>query len=240
MSECFDKAFLKVCLDKLGLGCGDADSDRFEEFFLAITEFNKAVNLTTIIDQREFIIKHIADSLSAMPLFPQNASVADIGPGGGFPSIPLKILRNDLSFALFEAVGKKTAFLNSLKEKLGLERVDCFHLRAEEAAGKGYRGSFDAVVARAVAPLNTLLEYALPLLKKNGLLIAYKGSEKVVGEEIIRAEHATKLLGGILQEKRTVFLPFSEDRRTLVVYRKTHSTPTVYPRLGNKPRLSPL
>jgi 16S rRNA (guanine527-N7)-methyltransferase len=109
-------------------------------------------------------------------------------------------------------------------------------MRAEDAARTAFRESFDAAVARAVAPLNTLLEYALPLVKKGGTFVAYKGA----GEEISFAEHAAGLLGSESPKVSEITLPNSEYKRRLVIYRKIAATPAAYPRIGNKPRLNPL
>ena len=149
-------------------------------------------NLTAITGREEFFIKHVWDSLAGEKYFPCGASVAEVGSGGGFPSLPLKICRPDLEFTLFESVGKKCAFLKYAAGELALSGVEVVNARAEDA-GKGiYREKFGACCARAVARLNTLLEYCAPLVKVGGIFIAYKGE---AGDEIKEAANAAKILG---------------------------------------------
>ncbi|MDR2090269.1 MAG: 16S rRNA (guanine(527)-N(7))-methyltransferase RsmG [Clostridiales bacterium] len=210
--------------------------EKFALFYKELIEFNRKVNLTSVTDESEFVVKHIADSLSAEKYLPYGAAVCDIGPGGGFPSIPLKILRNDLKFSLFEATEKKSAFINAAAKTLNLNDFICFHKRAEDAARTPHRESFDAVAARAVAPLNVLLEYALPLVKKGGIFIAYKGE----GEDPSAGNRAAKLLGSKPPAIHEITLPRSEYKRRLLIYEKINAAPAIYPRSGNKPRLDPL
>jgi 16S rRNA (guanine527-N7)-methyltransferase len=210
--------------------------EKFALFYRELMEFNKKVNLTSITDESDFVVKHVADSLSAEKYLPRGAAVCDIGPGGGFPSVPLKILRGDLDFTLFEATAKKAAFIDATAKKLNLNGFTCRHMRAEDAARTSSRESFDVVVARAVAPLNTLLEYALPLVKKGGIFVAYKGA----GEEISASERAAKLLGSKLPTVHEISLPPTGYKRRLVIYDKIDVCKAAYPRKGNKPRLDPL
>jgi 16S rRNA (guanine527-N7)-methyltransferase len=230
------KTELKLLASQSDISFDAENIEKLALFYRELTEFNKKVNLTSITDEREFVVKHVADSLAAEKYISYGVTVCDVGPGGGFPSIPLKILRGDLDFTLFEATAKKVAFINNTAEKLNLNKFICRHMRAEEAARTAARESFDVVAARAVAPLNTLLEYALPLVKKGGVFIAYKGG----GEEILFSERAARLLGSKLPIVYEMVLPLSEYKRRLVVYKKIDASPAAYPRKGNKPRLDPL
>lgn len=163
--------------------------------------------------------------------------MCDIGSGAGFPAVPLKIVRNDLDMTLLDAAEKKTRFLSALAEKLNItDGIKIKHCRAEQEAGAN-RAFYDAVTARAVAPLNTLLEYALPLLKEGGVFAAYKGANAV--EEAERAENAALLTGASLKE--IIFYSLENPRdRALVVYEKTGETPARFPRKNNNPRRKPL
>ena len=176
-------------------------------------------------------------SAAAAGILPQNARVCDIGSGAGFPAVPLKIVRNDLDMTLLDAAEKKTRFLSALAEKLNItDGIKIKHCRAEQEAGAN-RAFYDAVTARAVAPLNTLLEYALPLLKEGGVFAAYKGANAV--EEAERAENAALLTGASLKE--IIFYSLENPRdRALVVYEKTGETPARFPRKNNNPRRKPL
>ena len=209
-----------------------------EEFFEDVKSYNEKVNLTAITERSEFFIKHIWDSLAGQKYFPPCAAVAEVGSGGGFPSFPLKICRPDLKFTLFESVGKKCAFLSSEAEKLGLDGVTVVNCRAEDAGrDEKWREKSDVCCARAVARLNTLLEYCAPLVKKGGIFIAYKGDAE---EEIEEARRAAEILGMKLECAERYDLPEGAGARTLVVYRKIKSTPPKYPRGQGKERKNPL
>ncbi|MDR1905968.1 MAG: 16S rRNA (guanine(527)-N(7))-methyltransferase RsmG [Clostridiales bacterium] len=239
MKNEYDSDFdlLREAEELLGLTFDKKDLNAFKLFYEEVTTFNNSVNLTTITEKKDFAVKHIADSLTAAKYIPIGASVCDIGPGGGFPSIPLKIMRSDLSFRLFEASAKKTTFINSAASLLGLESFNCLHMRAEDAGRGKFRESFDVAVARAVAPLNTLLEYALPLVKPGGIFIAYKAHAQ---EELSVSERAAVLLGAGIPQAVDLILPFTDVKRTLLIYKKINNTPVIYPRGGNKERSSPI
>ncbi len=206
------------------------------EFLYLLKEWNKKFNLTSIKDDVEIEIKHFEDSIKGKEFFPKNANVIEIGSGGGFPSIPIMIVRNDLKFTLVESVGKKCEFLKYVIEKLNLNGV-VINKRAEDLGkDKLFRESFDVVTARAVANLNTLSEYSLPLIKKGGLFIAYKSQNN----ELEGAKNAIKILGG--KEKETFNYSLSNDagKRCLYIIEKVNNTPSQYPRGNGKERSKPL
>ncbi|MBO4538907.1 MAG: 16S rRNA (guanine(527)-N(7))-methyltransferase RsmG [Clostridia bacterium] len=209
-----------------------------EELFVTyrdyLKEYNEKVNLTAITDDNEIAVKHFLDSVLGEKFLPQNATVVDVGSGAGFPAVPLKIVRPDLKFLLMDSLNKRVVFLSSLIEKLNLSDISPIHARAEEGA-KIYREKFDAAVARAVAPLPTLLEYVLPLVRVGGVFVAYKGN---ADEELKQSERALRILGGKLLCREEFSL--QGDKRTVLVFEKTAKTPEKYPRLQNKPRISPL
>lgn len=218
------------------------DLERIKGDFLLfekmLSEKNEQMNLTSITDGKEIKIKHFEDSLSAERFLFYGAAVAEVGSGGGFPSVPLKIMRRDLRFTLIESVGKKCGFLNSVKEALGFENFDILNARCEEAAKKPeYRENFDFAVARAVAKLNTLAEYTLPFVKVGGKVIAYKGECE---EEIKNAKSAITVLGGEISEIYRYELSENRGARTLVIINKIGATPSKYPRGRGKERSKPL
>lgn len=217
---------------------GKEISEKFETFKNALIEKNKKFNLTSITDEKEIYIKHFSDSIEGEKFIEKNSSVVEIGSGGGFPSVPLKIVRDDLNFSLIESTGKKCAFLNEIKTLLGFKNFEIFNGRCEDLAKKSlFREKFDVCVARAVAELRTLAEYCLPLVKKGGIFIAYKGD---VEEEIIKAENAIKILGGKIRETNAYSLPENYGKRTLVIIEKNNETPDKYPRGNGKERSKPL
>lgn len=223
--------------ENLKLICGE-DREKFEAFRAYLLEFNEKYNLTAITGEKDVTYKHFLDSAAARELFFQGASVAEIGSGAGFPSVPLKILREDLRFTLFESVGKKCDFLRFIVDKLGFFGMNICNMRSEDAAReKKYRESFDFAVARAVARMNVLCEYSMPLVKKGGAFIAYKSADTA---EIDEAKRAVKELGG---EKTEIFpyeLPEGYGERNLAVVKKVNQTPAKYPRGNGKERKQPL
>lgn len=213
-------------------------SDKFLKFKTLLLEKNKVCNLTSICDDKGVFYKHFLDSVAGESLFPLSADVIEIGSGGGFPSLPLKLIRDDLKFTLIESTGKKCAFLNDVVDKMNLKCVQVLNMRAEEGAhSKNLREKFDVACARAVAQLNTLAEYCLPFVKVGGLFITYKGQ---ADEEIKNAENAVRILGGEIESVIAYELPEDYGKRNLVVIRKIKSTPSAYPRGQGKERKNPL
>lgn len=209
----------------------------FEIFKNLLLEYNKMYNLTAVTDAEGIYFKHFLDSVAGEEFFEKNASVAEIGSGGGFPSLPLKLVRPDLDFTLIESTGKKCKFLNAVVDKLGLGGMNIINIRAEEGArDQKLREKFDVCCARAVAALNTLSEYCLPYVKVGGRFIAYKGE---CGEELKAAEKALKILGGEIEKIEKYSLE-NCGKRTLVIIKKVRATPIAYPRGQGKERKSPL
>ena len=212
--------------------------EKFRLFREILLEYNRKYNLTSITDEREIFYKHFLDSAAGAFLFPSGANVAEVGSGAGFPSLVLKILREDLSFTLFESVGKKCDFLRVAVDNLGLFGVNIMQMRAEDAAGEEkFREKFDFCTARAVARMNTLCEYCLPLVRVGGAFVAYKSGD---GAEIGEAEKAVRILGGERAEIYEYELPEGFGSRTLAVVKKRAHTPAKYPRGQGKPRKQPL
>ena len=210
---------------------------KFLNYFLLLRDWNEKINLTAIIEEDEVIEKHFLDSVISCEFLPKKSKIIDLGSGAGFPGIPLKILREDLNITLVDSVNKKINFLNEVIKKLGLKNIKAYHTRIEDFAFKmENREKFDIVVSRAVSKLNTLCEYALPFLKINGFLIAYKSVD--VNNELTEAKNAIKILGGKLEEVKNI--PFNNLERNLVFVKKIFTTSKKYPRSGNKPRLSPI
>jgi len=193
---------------------------------------NQKFNLTAITDPEEIRQKHFADSLALLddepcPLAP-HASLLDVGSGGGFPGVPLKIARPDIALTLLEATGKKADFLRALTEELGIEAM-VLHARAEEAAhDPAYRERFDVVTARAVAALPLLCELCLPFVKVGGAFVAYKGPREKAEEEIYAAHKAIKLLGAAVERMHAESTSYGG--RTRIMLRKISRTPANYPR----------
>ena len=217
---------------KLGLRLNPGQLEQFSIYYQELVDWNKRVNLTAITDYEEVQIKHFLDSLTVTLALKQPLAsfhLIDVGTGAGMPGIPLKILLPNIRLVLLAATAKKAAFLQHLKQKLGLDNVEIVVGRAEEVAHLGeYRERFDIVLSRAVAPLPTLVEFTLPFCTIGGSFIAQK--KGAVDLEINRATKAISTLGGNLREVKRVDLAEFSDERRLIIIDKVSVTPPQYPR----------
>lgn len=229
------KEYLFKIANECGIRISDEALEQFESFYILLAEWNKNVNLTAINEYEDVALKHFVDSLTGARFIPTEAILADVGSGAGFPGIPLKIFRPDIKVVLMEGLNKRIEFLFEVISKLKLEGIDAKHLRAEDAARELYREQFDVVVARAVARLNVLCEYTIPLVKQGGIFIAYKTKDE---KELIEAERAISILGGTIEKVDDFKL--NNLNRELIVIRKTASTPGRYPRANGKIKKNPL
>ena len=220
--EKFKKLFLSE-----GYNITDEMYDRFDTYSEYLVEQNKTMNLTRITDPEGITVKHFLDSLAPAKYYdiPEKAKLIDVGTGAGFPSVPLKIYRNDIDITLLDSLAKRVDFLKRLTEKLGID-ARCVHIRAEDG-GKddSMRECYDIASARAVAALPVLCEYCLPFVKMGGVFIAMKGPS----EDIKEADNAVKLLGGQTENIIDYALD-NGDRRIIVIIRKISHTPPKYPR----------
>ena len=204
-------------------------------------EVNKSLNLTAIKDEDGVILKHLVDSSACVRYIPENARIADIGCGGGFPSLVIAILRGDVSVLGVDSVAKKVKYVDETATLLGLNNVSVSSRRAEELGQNGeYRESFDIVTARAVARLNILCELCLPLLKVGGKFIAMKAL--TTKEELDEAENAISEVGGRLERVVEYKLKNGVETidRTIVIIEKTKNTPPKYPRNNSQISKKPL
>jgi len=206
-----------------------------------LMEWNQKFNLTAIRDVESIRTKHFLDSFSCVMAWKAAPPLrlVDIGTGAGFPGIPLKIIYPTMRLTLVESVGKKAKFCQHIVDMLGLENVTVIHSRAEDLGQKTeHRESYDWAVARAVANLNLLSEYLLPLVKIGGTVLAQKGESGPA--EAQSAEKAMKLLGGKLKKLIPVNLPGVADDRYLVLVDKVAATPPKYPRSAGMAAKMPL
>ena len=228
-------------LEKAGLTLSPHQMDLFEAYRALIKEWNAKIDITAITEDREIDNKHFIDSLSIFRQIktPSQARVMDMGSGGGFPGIPMKIYEPGLEMTLVDSLKKRVDFLREVIDRLGLEGIRCIHARAEDLLRDSKeRESYDLVVSRAVAPLPTLLEYCLPGVKINGQFIAMKGPGGQ--EEVIQSDRAIKTLGGHLERVDRFLWTEDNYQRTLVLIQKVKETPEKYPRGQGKPRKNPL
>lgn len=191
----------------------------------------------------DILLNHVLDSLSCLIFAPcsQAESLIDVGSGGGLPGAPIKILRPKMDVTLLEATGKKVNFLRHIVEKLQLEGVSIVNDRAETAGRlPGHRGAYDVATVRAVAALDVIFEYCIPLAKVGGYVISMKGF--LDDREVKAGEKAALALESeICEVVKVPFLPELPDKqRNLVILRKLADTPERYPRKNGVPRKTPL
>jgi len=222
----------------IGQELSDLQVRQLCEFGDLLIDWNQRLNLTRIIDPYEVIMKHFIDSM-VLGKFISGVLFADIGTGAGFPGVPLKILRPDLDVVLIDSLKKRLNFLDIVINSLNLKGINTFHARAEDfGRNLHYRAHFDIVGSRAVARLPVLLEYALPVLKVNGLFLASKGSQ--VDNELAESQKALKLLGGTIESIERFNLGDGAEHRSVVLIRKISETPPQYPRQAGTPVKDPI
>ena len=215
----------------------------FDQLMLLLIEKNSQINLTAITDPEEIREKHFADSLAIClckepaEKLRKGAKVLDLGTGGGFPALPIKIVYPGTDIMMLDATRKKLTVLDKMTGALGLKNAATVWGRAEELAHQPeYRAYFNMVVSRAAMYLPALIECAVPFLKEGGMLIAYKqGSNE---DEIAASGRALDELNARIT--RQVPYSVSGDLRRLVMIEKTGPTPDKYPRRPGKPAKNPL
>jgi 16S rRNA (guanine527-N7)-methyltransferase len=246
--------FLSLATD-LGIEFEPGDVERLGHYLALLLEINKTTNLTGIEEPAVAWKRHVFDSLTLIPALadlPDKAKVIDVGSGGGLPGIPLAICMAHLSFTLLEATGKKAEFLRQVAKRLGLANVTVVEERAETIAHDrgdkissggqtfregGHRETYDAVVARAVGRLPTLLELTVPFAKVGvgeggGRVLLIKGQQ--ADEELAEAKEAMHLLKVV--HANTLDTPTGR----IVAIEKPSATPKNYPRSNGEPKRVPL
>ncbi len=218
--------------------------DKFSVFLQELKDWNKRINLTSIDDDREIIIKHFVDSLTLLVLeeirgLGKGSRVIDIGAGAGFPGIPLKIALPDIYIRLLESSKKRAGFLRSLVNRLSLSNVEVVCGRAEEhAREEGVRETFDVALSRAVGEMRVLVELSLPFLKRQGIFVAMKGP--AFNKELNEAKDFIDVLGGKV-DGEIVSIELIDSfgnalKRNLVRVKKIGVTPEKYPRRPGIPQ----
>ena len=224
---------LKSVLNCINVSPTDEQLGKLSAYFDMVVDKNKQFNLTAITAEDDFISKHYEDSLFGMGEFPKGARVLDIGCGGGFPCVPLAILREDLQIVGLDATTKKTVFVGECARALGLDNLTTVAGRAEEQ--KSMFLSFDVVTARAVSSLPILVELAAPMLKVGGVFVAYKTDES----ELNMTKNALKVLNLQFDHAKVGELSNGE-KRAVLVFKKVGATPLQYPRQYGTIKRKPL
>jgi len=236
---------------QMGLNLSAPQVAAFELYTDELLAWNEQFNLTAITDREQVEIRHYLDSLALLPalaalegvpltaLLSRSIRAVDVGAGAGLPGLALRMVWPRMRLSLVEATAKKVRFMEHVAANLALTDLQFIHGRAEELAlREPHRATYDLVVARAVATLPTLVEYLLPLAKRGGRVVAYKGS--AAHEEALAAEQAIRMLGGQLTRLIPVEVPGLAETRVLVVIDKVAQTPDGYPRGRGLPKKQPL
>lgn len=238
----------------LGLELTQEQLDQFQLYFAELTAWNERINLTAITEYEAVQSRHFLDSLTLASADLRGdppggsfemaqASLIDIGAGGGFPGLPLKILYPKLKLTLVDSVGKKTGVLEKISNRLGFTDVKIVNGRAEELGQSSeHREKYHFATGRAVAAWPVLAEYCMPLCRVGGLFIAPKKGDLTA--ELQSSEAVARLLGGKLRQTPGFHLPGDDSApdnvRRLVVTQKVKRTPGIYPRRTGLPAKEPL
>ena len=208
------REFAMSSIRELGLTIGEIHVEQFMRYLAHLIEWNKAINLTAIIDPKEIIIKHFVDSLTALVAtsFPQNCVVLDVGSGGGFPGIPLKIVRSDMRLVLIEPVLKKCSFLNSVVGLLKLHDVSTFNGTIEQYAKWPLRHVINTVVVRALK-YEEIRKHIPALLASKGKVLLYR-TETINNQEIGEEFH--------LVSETALVLPQGSGKRVVSVLERVN------------------
>ena len=199
-------------------------TDQFAIHAAELLKWSQKTNLTAISDPLEVAVKHFLDSIAPVPFIPQNISLLDVGSGGGFPGIPLKIIIPSLSVTLMDASRKKVSFLKHIIRILGLKKIEACHARAQDLSKdfRTHRG-YDVIISRALSSTVNFVQISLPLLAKHGMIIAMKG--KITDKEIQSARSVIdkpldmqgNRMSGVDIGLKKYRLPYLNSQRTLVI-----------------------
>ena len=234
-----DREKLKKYAGELGVDLTEKAVSELDCYSARLLEINKSVNLTAITDPDEFLLKHIVDCLTVFAYvdIPPESKLIDVGTGGGFPGMIIRIVRPDVDVTLLDSTGKKLRALSGIAEEMDIG-VRFLHARAEEAGrDSAHREKYDIAAARAVAGLNTLCEYCLPFVKVGGRFLSMKGAS--AREELKQAGSAIGILGAEVSKISDLEL-FGAGERSLIEIKKIRPTDKKYPRPGTRIARDPL
>lgn len=232
---------------RLGLALDVEAYGRFARYAGLLAEWNDRAGLTNVIEPDEVQRRHFAESLALLAalrsagVLPEGEAITlvDLGTGGGFPGLPLRIAEPALQLTLVEAQARRCRFLETVVAALGLDGVRVVQARAEDAGREpALREGFEVATARALASLDVLVEYALPLLRPGGVLAAPKGSR--APEELADAQAAITALGGTFEASLPLSLPEDAPPQQVLLVRRTGALDARYPRRAGLPSRRPL
>ena len=225
-------------LKKINITPNKKQLEQLDHFYHLLIEWNKKINLTRITEEKEVYLKHYYDCLTINRVIDLKKikSLCDVGTGAGFPGIVIKILFPHIKITLIDSLKKRIDYLNVIIKELELENIVAIHTRAEDYA-INYRETYDVAVSRAVANMSTLVEYLIPFVKVNGIVICMKGPN--FEEELKSAKKAIQVLGGKIEKIENLYIN-EELERNIIIIRKVKATPKQYPRNQSKPLKDPI
>lgn len=240
MQSNFKQIFLSLLLENnINLS---PDSDKIAKFcqlYEILSDTNQKFNLTAINTPEGVSVRHFCDCIKLERFIPQNSNVLDVGCGGGFPSLPLAIIRKDLKITSLDSTAKKIEYVRNTASALRLDNITTVCARAEEYAAIG-REKYDTCVSRAVARMNILSELCIPFVKVGGLFIAMKSVS--ADEELSQSSLAIEKLGGFVSSTNRFDLYEQSEiyTREICVIKKESCTPLKYPRRFSEIKRNPL
>lgn len=222
-------------LKLIGIEPTSKQLSQLEKYYDLLIKYNKVMNLTGITEKDQVYLKHFYDSLTLYKVIDlnNNYTLCDIGSGAGFPGIVLKIMFPELKITLLDSLNKRIEFLNIVIKELKLKEIETKNVRVEEY-GKNNREKYDIVTARAVAPLNILLEYAIPIVKVKGYFLPMKANLEN------NYENALTKLNCKIVLKEEFFLPIEDSKRTILKIQKLDKTKELFPRNNSQIKKHPL
>lgn len=222
---------MNIACEKVKVEFNETKYNKFIKYKEMIKEWNEKINLTAITEDNDIIQKHFIDCIEAFKFqyLKEAKTLIDVGTGGGFPGIPIKILNDNINVVLLDSLNKRINFLNEVISELELKDIKTIHGRAEDfAKDKDYRESFDIATSRAVANMTVLSEFCIPYVKVGGYFLALKGP--AIEDELKEAKNAIGTLGGKIQEIIEVEIENSDIKHNLVIIKKIKATDIKYPR----------
>lgn len=221
-----------TAVKELGISITDKQLEQLNEYYKALVEWNKKINLTSITEEKDVYLKHFYDSLTLFKEYDltKDISLCDVGTGAGFPGVVLKIVFPNLKITLVDSLQKRLKFLDYVIKLLDLKDVELVHERMEDYS-KQNEERFDIITSRAVAKTKILVEISFKALKISGHLILMKSSFE---EELSDAEKIIRDIGGEVIDVNTFKLPIENSQRALINIKKVRKTEVKYPRSIDK------
>ncbi|MGI9533577.1 MAG: 16S rRNA (guanine(527)-N(7))-methyltransferase RsmG [Thermodesulfobacteriota bacterium] len=214
---------LESLIDKgtreLGVHLDNIQIQKFINYLMLLKQWNNKVNITSITDDKDIVIKHFLDSLSVSNLLNNDTNLLDIGSGGGFPGLPLAIVQPELNVTLLDSVQKKAVFMKEVVRNLGLNNVEVVQGRAEDKKNKIKRNSFGSVITRAVSGIKEVLDLSLPYIKNDGKVLLMRGKEEEDSNSFISCMEKNGKYS-LNFEKFKLRLPFSNYKRVVLIFKK--------------------